>query len=500
MFKDLKEYQDITRIYNESVNISEEQRAINKLFQEEDFTLEELDYLEENFDELWEEYFQPEIIAELCEDVEHVQTLTEEQLDEALFLKTLAKGALKASRGLRKANIGLVKGTRKLMKGAKTAAKDTMAGAASFGKKIAPFAGKVAKTIGKGALLGTGALIPFGIANALRKKGKEERLKNQGPKVMPVAGDAATKGGSKLGDAATKGADITKIKNDAKKAGDAAAKNVTRNINIYLGSSSKKGGDVGSSVMSKAQANKRAFDNAKDNKPKMSSIEKKNRARFGDEKVDKLKSKQVDFKAMKKGNMTKDEFIQKYPNSITAQKSKGLRDHTEWDSYDLVLEYLHSTGQVDSIEEANHVMIEMDGHTINEISNEVREILDEDFREKLKNLGTNIRKKVSGAVDKVKEKAKNLGSTVQKKVKVAAKTYNPASEENKKIREKQAIQKSDDASTREKQVAKSQEMFYKRKRSDKSISDVQADNKAKMKAAAKERFEKFKANRKANKK
>ncbi len=507
MFKDLKEYQDITRIYNESVNISEEQRAINKLFREEDFTLEELDYLEENFDELWEEYFQPEIITELCEDVEHVQTLTEEQLDEALFLKTLAKGALKASRGLRKANIGLVKGTRKLAKAGKTAAKDTMAGVASFGKKIAPFAGKVAKTIGKGALLGTGALIPFGIANALRKKGKEERLKG-GPKATPavgagvgvMAGASAAKGGSKLGDAATKGADISKIASDAKKAGDAAAKNVTRNINIYLGSSAKKGGDVGSSVMSKAQANKRAFDNAKDNKPKMSSIEKKNRARFGDEKVDKLKSKQVDFKAMKKGNMTKDEFIQKYPNSITAQKSKGLRDHTEWDSYDLVLEYLHSTGQVDSIEEANHVMIEMDGHTINEISNEVREILDEDFREKLKNLGTNIRKKVSGAVDKVKEKAKNLGSTVQKKVKVAAKTYNPASEENKKIREKQAIQKSDDASTREKQVAKSQEMFYKRKRSDKSISDVQADNKAKMKAAAKERFEKFKAKRKANKK
>ena len=52
MFKDLKEYQDITRIYNESVNISEEQRAINKLFQEEDFTLEELDYSKENFDEL----------------------------------------------------------------------------------------------------------------------------------------------------------------------------------------------------------------------------------------------------------------------------------------------------------------------------------------------------------------------------------------------------------------------------------------------------------------
>ena len=193
--------------------------------------------------------------------------------------------------------------------------------------------------------------------------------------------------------------------------------------------------------------------------------------------------------------MTKDEFIKKYPNSITAQKSKGLRDHTEWDSYDLVLEYLHSTGQVDSIEEANHVMIEMDGQTINEISNEVREILDENFKERIQNLGSNIKKKVSGAVDTVKKKASEIAGNVKKKVKVAVKTVNPASEENKKIREKQKIQKSDDSTKKEKQVAKSQELFYKRKRADKSIADVQADNKAKMKAAAKERYQKFKEKR-----
>ena len=508
MFKDLKEYQDITRIYNESVNISEEQRAINKLFQEEDFTLEELDYLEENFDTIWEEYFEPEIIDELCEDVEHVRSLTEENINEVLFLKTLAKGALKASRGLRKANIGIVKG----LKGAKTAVKDTFKGAKSVAgdtlKKIAPFAGKVAKTIGKGALLGTGALIPFSVANSLRKRGKEERLKNQGPKATPaigagagaMAGASAAKGGSKVGDAAP---DVTKIKDDMKKAGSEAAKNVTRNINIYLGSSAKKGGDAGSSVLSKGQANKRAFDNAKANvpkTPKMSSIEKKNRARFGDEKVDKLKSKQVDFKSMKKGNMTKDEFIQKYPNSITAQKAKGLRDHTEWDSYDLVLEYLHSTGQVDSIEEANHVMIEMDGQTINEISNEVREILDENFKERIQNLGSNIKKKVSGAVDTVKKKASNVISNVKNKVDVAKKTLNPASKENKKIREKQAIQKSDDASTKEKQVAKSQEMAYKRQRSNKSIADVKAENKAKMIANQKAKHQEFLKNKNKNKK
>jgi hypothetical protein len=108
---------------------------------------------------------------------------------------------------------------------------------------------------------------------------------------------------------------------------------------------------------------------------KMHSIEKKNRARLGDEKVDKLKAKQVDFKKMRKGEMSKADFIKAYPNSITAQKAKGLRDHTEWDAYDMVLEYLFSTEQVTSLEEANYVMMEMEQKTIGEIVKEVKEAL-----------------------------------------------------------------------------------------------------------------------------
>ena len=57
MFKDLKEYQEITQLYHDSVNISEEQREINKLFLEADFTAEEIQYLDENFDELWDSEF-----------------------------------------------------------------------------------------------------------------------------------------------------------------------------------------------------------------------------------------------------------------------------------------------------------------------------------------------------------------------------------------------------------------------------------------------------------
>ena len=73
-----------------------------------------------------------------------------------------------------------------------------------------------------------------------------------------------------------------------------------------------------------------------DPKPvKMSNLERQNRARFGDAAIDKLKAKQVDFKKMQANSQLpgadrgaeKAKFIKKYPNSITAQKAAGLRDH-----------------------------------------------------------------------------------------------------------------------------------------------------------------------------
>jgi len=97
---------------------------------------------------------------------------------------------------------------------------------------------------------------------------------------------------------------------------------------------------------------------------KMHPIEKKNRARFGDAHVDKLKAKNIDFKAMRKGDMTKDAFINKYPKSITSQKAAGLRD--EYEPYDLLLDYVLSEGHADTVEEAHYVMTQMDEETIKE--------------------------------------------------------------------------------------------------------------------------------------
>ena len=360
MFKDLKEYQDITRIYNESVNISEEQRAINKIFIEEGFTSEEIEWLEENFDELWENelaQYTQECIVESFEG----QNLTEEQvqqLDEVLGLGMAAKGIMKAapaiSKGLRKANVGIKKGLKavgkKVSGGAKaigTGIKDTARGAASVGKsalkKVGGAIKKAAPIIGKGALLATGAALPVaavgGIVkgvNALRKRGKAKR------EASKAAADAALDAKIKQG-----------IKDSGMKAGQGTAmtmqgiKDASYNRGVKAAqdkakaeAEAKRGGEKA------GEAGVQALKDKTTKTKKMHPIEKKNRARLGDEKVDKLKAKQADFKKMRSKEMSKDDFIKKYPNSITAQKAKGLRDHVEWDAYDMVLEYLFSTEQV----------------------------------------------------------------------------------------------------------------------------------------------------------
>ena len=399
MFKDLKEYQEITQIYNDSVNISEEQREINKIFIEEGFTSEEIEYLEENFDELWENElaeFTQECIAESFEG----QDLTEEQIqqiDEVLGLKLLAKGITKAapiaSKGLRKANIGIKKGlravSRKVSGGAKaikTGIKDTAAGAVSLGKSALKkgFGAikKAAPIIGKGALLGTGAALPLAGAmmgvNALRNRGKKAReAKAAGKAAADAALDAKIKKG---------------IKDSGMKAGQGTAmtmkgiKQASYNRGLKAAQDkAKKAGEAGA----KGAENIKSTTTTTKSKP-MSKIEFQNRKRFGDKAIDQKKAMNVDFQGMKKGKMTKQEFIDKYPKSQTAKKynqsdkayrdyKKGLKkeDIEHLDAYDMVLEYLFATEQVTTLEEANYIMMEMDQQTVGEIVTEVKQELHE---------------------------------------------------------------------------------------------------------------------------
>ena len=455
MFKDLKEYQEITQLYHDSVNISEEQRAINKIFIEEGFTLEEIEYLEENFDELWENQ-----LAALTEDyvVESLsqENLNEEQINEVLGLVTGARLAMKANKGLTKLASKAAPAIKKGLSAAKTGIKDTAKGAMSVGKsalkkvggalkKAAPIAAKLALPFGAGAAL-------VGGINALRKRGKSEReAENKKTEVKPPV-DPNT--GEKGGQQETK----PEVKVDPPK-----------------------------------QETKPEPPKQTEAKPKkMHSIEKKNRARFGDAHVDKLKNKQKDFKKMKKGEMSKADFIKAYPKSITAQRASGLRDHTEWDAYDMVLEYLFSTEQVSSLEEANYVMMEMDQETIGSIVSEVRYVLDEGFIDnikagvsKVKTAAGNVKDTAVKTTKKVISKGKDILSSKNK-----LKTLNPASAENKKIRDKKASMTDEN-----KGKVTSQISAIKRQRDGKTIADVQAANKEKMRAAARARNEKFKKDR-----
>ena len=395
MFKDLKEYQEITQLYYDSVNISEEQREINKIFIEEGFTLEEIEYLEENFDELWESG-----LSELTEEcvVESIreQNLTEEQLDEILGLRTGVKLAGKLAK---KAAPMLKKG----LKAAKTGVKDTLSGAKEVGKSALKKVGGVVKKAGKVLSKVPGIALPVaavggvvGGINALRKKGKEKREANQKAKD-----DAAIKKG-------IEDAKKTGIPNNTAVQGGAMSQKAREQAAFNRGERKArvdlKDPTLNDNMKKKTDPPKATETETK--KKKMHPIEKKNRARFGDEAVDKKKAMNVDFKKMRSKEMSKADFIKKYPKSITAQKAAGLRDHTEWDAYDMVLEYLFSTEQVDSLEEANYVMMEMDQTTIGEIVKEVKgSLIEEGIAKAAMKLGA-----LAAAGYGVKKGAEKLGT------------------------------------------------------------------------------------------
>ena len=349
MFQDLKEYQDLTRIYNESVNISEEQKEINKLFLEADFTAEEIQYLDENFDELWESEFAILTEESIIESIKQ-ENLTEEQLDEILGLRTGVKLAGKLAK---KAAPMLKKGVefaKKGIKSVKTGVKDTLSGAKTVAKRAIDKAKPILKKVG-------GVL----------------------KKVPGIALPAAAIGGTI--------AAVNKLRNIGKE------KRIKKQVDDYVEKSKNPEGINKVEVKPETKTETRPTNPSgkvipKPTKP-LSDKSPAAKAGIPIEKRQKFADKNAAFQATKKkdSGYTKMDFIKDFPNSQTAKKyrkgepipgfkyKKNLKSSYEYDAYDLVLEYLLSTEQVATIEEANYVMTEMDGKTINDIVKEVKEAL-----------------------------------------------------------------------------------------------------------------------------
>ena len=383
MFRDLKEYQEIYNLYQNSVYLSEEQREFVEAINEAELTDEELYYFSENTDEVIDYLIETEVLNEKIKGLFKLGGLVKGLAKTKLPTKGVTLSSIggfkgfKGSGGLKGISTKLTNPLKKfqspnlkgLLKGKKDKISKSLKGAKDSAKKNLSKAG--VKTPVKTALTagGVGAIIGGGLESA-RKSGQNKAQINATQAELAAIKKQLEKLQKERDDRIDK--QVDKYVKDRKNPEGI-------NKDLTIDKSKEKETEVKPETKEVKPETKEVKPETKptETKKKMHPIEKKNRARFGDKHIDKLKAKNKDFQAMKKGKMTKQEFIDKYPKSITAQKAAGLRDHTEWDAYDMVLEYLFSTEQVASLEEANYVMMEMDQQTIGSIVNEVSEFLEE---------------------------------------------------------------------------------------------------------------------------
>ena len=365
MFREFKEYQDIANLYQNKVYQTDEQ-IITESFESEKFTKEEAAFIEENFDALLEFVIEEETLSEQSPS---------DRMGPA-FDKGVKSGKIPPKARVR--SFSFNKGGQAVDKFKSALGK--------VGSKIGQFGKNVAKTA---TMQGSGAA-------------KGSKFAAKGAKALSKLGPAgkaaavATLAGGAIAAGLASRAKKNKAAKDAaidKQVDDYVAK---RRKPVVPGTRVNEIGAKGGGKPSEGDFKKDFPDKKPEVKKPQTEVDKiaatpssqikktgrtamikKNIDRFGKDRVQMLQNKQKDFKAMKKGGMSKDDFIKKYPKSITAQRAKGLRDQTEWDAYDLVLEYLLSTEQVATIEEANYVMTEMNAETIQGIVEDQKKNFDE---------------------------------------------------------------------------------------------------------------------------
>ena len=360
MFKDLKEYQEITQLYHNSVNISEEQRVINTAISEAEFTAEEIQYLDENFDELWENELAT-LTEEIISDCLVEENLTEEQLQEVVkkLAPKAAKAGVKAASGLPamiKKGISAVKkripqGVKDTVSGGVSVAKSAMKKVGGVVKKVAP---KVLKALPKVALPAAAIGGVVAGVNKLRNKGKKDRETKDAELQKKI--DKGIKD-SGMGD---KGTAITQKGRDQAmfNRGERKARKDLNDPTLNLTKSeieAKKKTDTETKPLTKKQK----FDAKFIKKDKGVGFVK--RGTPGAQRAENKEKAKNRAKEMAKARL--------------AKKAEMAKE--EYTPYDIVLEYLLSTEQAATIEEANYVMTEMDAETIQGIVEEQKKNFDE---------------------------------------------------------------------------------------------------------------------------
>ena len=107
----------------------------------------------------------------------------------------------------------------------------------------------------------------------------------------------------------------------------------------------------------------------------------KNELRHGADHISNLRNQNADFQRMKSGDITKMDFMKQYPKSQTTKKYNMKQIEmgkptikSQYEPYDLVLDYVLSEGHAETVEEAHYVMTQMDAETIQTIVEEKKNL------------------------------------------------------------------------------------------------------------------------------
>ena len=281
MFREFKEYQDIVKLYQNNVYQSEED-IIKEAFASEEFTKEESAFIEENFDALIEQVIGEETLSE--------QPTTSERMGSA-FAKNKDKIPPKAkvrsfsfnkgSQAVDKFKSALGKVGSKIKDVAKTAVKTGTAPLKS-GQGAGKMVGKGAKLLSKMGPAGKAAAVAT-LAGGAIAAGLAARNKNAASKQVDkyVEKSKGSKPIRKIDPAPFNRKEKSSTAGQAAAGAQAAA----------AGAQKPLAADSKAATASKPVA-------------KMGRIEKKNREKLGDARVDALKKKNAEFQAAKKsGNL-----------------------------------------------------------------------------------------------------------------------------------------------------------------------------------------------------
>ena len=377
MFRDLKEYQDITKIYQSKVYTEDYSKEITEAFESEEFTEEEVAYIEENFDSLLEEVIEEEeeTLSEQVTGRQKGKMLrqTANEILSDIKKSPVAKNTPVSSKVIQGKPAGVVgkfksalsKVGSKIGNVAKTAVKT---GAAPFksGGAVSNIGKQASKVGGK---VGTSGIVRKG-AKLLSKMGSAGKL----AAVAGLTGAALLANRKKIKAAADK-AKVDKYvadrkgdkpieKIDAKQFDnrrDPSPESDTSSTPV-VSDKTKQGKPRTKAQMMAAKriaSGKTIADVKKDNTDAMKAKASERNQKFQD--------------AKKSGNLA--QFRKDNPKVSGADRAKAMavarlkkkEAMEEYTPYDMVLEYLLSSEQAATIEEANYVMTEMDAETIQSI-------------------------------------------------------------------------------------------------------------------------------------